>query len=102
MLVNQGDAEQNLEAMLERDNCNKFFMSRSEQNHLNSAPFVEETVKAIRESERPETLIVFETPAHRMDQYVSTIAQAIAQDVDRDHPVLAVCVPSKHFEELQQ
>ena len=102
MLIEHGDPEQNLEAMIERDHCNKFYMSRREQNHLNSAPFVDKKVKAIRESECLETLIVFEEPSHRMDQYVSTIAQAIAESVDSDHPILAVCVPPEKFQELRK
>lgn len=102
MLIKQGDVQGNLKAMMERGNFNQFFMSRSEQNHLNTAPFVDGTVKAIRGSERPETLIVFEEPSHRMDQYVSTLAQLIAKDVDPYHPILAICVETERFNELKE
>ena len=101
MLIEHGDPRQDLEAMLERDNCNRFRMSRSAQNMLNTAPFVDSTVKAIRESECSETLIVFEEPSHRMDQYVSTIIRLIATDVDPDHVILAICVATKEFNELK-
>ena len=102
MLIEQGDVQENLDAMMKRDNFNRFYLSRREQNHLNTAPFVDGTVKAIRESEAPETLIVFESPSHRMDQYVSTIAQLIAKDVDSEHRILAICVETAYFNELKE
>lgn len=101
MLIEQGDVQQNLDAMIERDNYNRFFMSRKEQNLLNPAPFVDNTVKAIRESNHAETLIVFENPSHRMDDYVARIIRQIAKDVDPDAPILAICVDTEYFDELK-